>query len=117
MKRNAATIAALLAGALLSAQAQAEPKVTTVLKGLNNPCGVTIQPETGVVFVADSGAARVIKVDGDKAVDVITDFPIDVYGKGPKYNIGPLGLAFVDQKTLVVGGGGLKDGEELLPIS
>lgn len=105
---------ALLAFAI-STPAQAQ-KVTTVLSGLNNPCGVAIQPETGAVFVSDSGAARVVRVEDGKAVDVITDFPIDVYGKGPKYNIGPLGLAFLDKTRLVVGGGGLPDGEEKLRI-
>ena len=99
----------------ISSSAQAQ-KVTTVLSGLNNPCGVAIQPETGVVFVSDSGAAKVVRVEDGKAVDVITDFPIDVYGKGPKYNIGPLGLAFISKTRLVVGGGGLPDGEEKLRI-
>ena len=68
------------------------------------------------MFVSDSGAGKVIRVEDGKAVDVITDFPIDVYGKGPKYNIGPLGLVFLDKGRLVVGGGGLADGEELLRI-
>lgn len=96
-----------------SAQAN-DVKVETVVGGLNNPCGVAIQPKTGVVFVSDSGAGRICKIENGKAVPVITDFPIDVYGKGPKYNIGPLGLAFLDENNLLVGGGGLKDGEELL---
>lgn len=87
-----------------------------VLEGLNNPCGVAIQPETGTIFVSDSGAGRVIKLVDGKAVDVITDFPKDVYGKGPMYDIGPLGLCFLDQNTLVIGGGGLPDGEELLRV-
>ena len=54
-------------------------------------------------------------VDG-KAQDVITEFPKDVYGKGPMYNIGPLGLAFLDRDTLVVGGGGNTDDGELLRV-
>ena len=70
----------------------AEP--TTVIEGLNNPCGVAIQPGTGDIFVADSGAARIVRISEGKLSEVIIDFPIDVYGKGPKYNIGPLGLAF-----------------------
>jgi DNA-binding beta-propeller fold protein YncE len=91
-------------------------KVETVLSELDNPSGIAIQPETGVVFVSDSGASRIIKVVDGKAEPVVTDFPVDVYGKGPKYNIGPLGLLFLDQNTLVVGGGGLVDGEELLRV-
>ncbi len=97
---------------------EAEPGTngTVVLEGLNNPCGVAIQPETGEVFVADSGNYQVVRLVDGKAEPVITDFPKDVYGKGPKVNIGPLGLLFLDKNTLVVGGGGLPDGEELLRV-
>ena len=87
-----------------------------VLEGLNNPSGLAIQPETATLFIADSGNHKIVKVVDDKAVDVITDFPKDVYGKGPMVNIGPLGLLFLDKNTLVVGGGGLPDGEELLRV-
>jgi DNA-binding beta-propeller fold protein YncE len=92
----------------------AEPKIDTVLDGLNNPCGIAVQPETGHIFVADSGALKVVRVVNGKAEDVITGFTKDVYGKGPMYDIGPLGLAFLDKDTLVVGGGGKPDGEESL---
>ena len=88
----------------------------TVVDGLNNPCGVAIQPETGDVFVADSGAGRVIRIVDGKIEDVIIGFGKDVYGKGPMYDIGPLGLAFVNKDTLVVGGGDKPDGEELLRV-
>lgn len=87
-----------------------------ILDNLDNPCAVAIQPETGVVFVANSGASQIIKVVDGKAEPVITDFPVDVYGKGPKYNIGPLGLLFLNKNTLVVGCGSLPDGEELLRV-
>jgi len=90
--------------------------VETVVDGLDNPCGVAVQPETGVIFVADSGAHRIVRIVEGKAQAVITDFPEDIYGKGPKYAVGPLGLAFIDENTLVVGGGGYPDGEELLRV-
>lgn len=93
-----------------------ESKGRTVLSDLDNPSGIAIQPETGIVFISNSGASQVIKVVNGKAEPVITDFPVDVYGKGPKYNIGPLGLLFLDKKTLVVGGGGLPDGQDLLRV-
>ena len=83
----------------------AQPKMDVVMDGLNNPCGVTVQPETGHVFVSDSAGGRVLRIVDGKPQDVITGFPKDVYGKGPKYDIGPLGLVFVDKDTLVVGGG------------
>lgn len=100
----------------VSAQDPKGLKVDTVVSDLDNPCGIAIQPETGIVFVSDSGASKIIKVVDGKAEPVVTDFPVDIYGKGPKYNIGPLGLLFLDQNTLVVGGGGLVDGEELLRV-
>jgi len=109
-----ATAAMLTALIALPAAAQQEPE--TVLEGLTNPCGIAVQPETGHLFVSDSGAARIIRVVDGKAEDVITDFPIDVYGKGPKYDIGPLGLAFMDKDTLVVGGGGLVDTDEMVRV-
>ena len=113
-------VAALLTASALSTGALAQTSQETVLGGLDNPSGIAVQPETGFVFVSDSAAGKVIKFDPAKspakAIDVITDFPISSYGKGPKYAIGPLGLAFVDKNTLVVGGGGLADGAELLRV-
>lgn len=91
-------------------------EVKTIVERLNNPCGIAIQPETGHVFVSDSGALRVIRIVDGKAEPVITGFPKDNYGKGPVYDIGPLGLAFIDKNTLAVGGGGKLDGEELLRV-
>jgi hypothetical protein len=44
----------------------------------------------------------------------VVGFATDTYGRGPAYEIGPLGLAFLDPRTLVVGGGELQDGEELV---
>ena len=91
-------------------------EVTTIVEGLNVPCGVAIQPETGHVFVADSGAGRVIRIVDGKIEAVITGFPIDKYGKGPTYPIGPLGLVFIDRDALAVGGGGFPDAKDLLRI-
>jgi DNA-binding beta-propeller fold protein YncE len=109
-------ISALAALLLNASSVFADVKVEKVLENLDNPCGVAIQPETNTVFVSDSGAGRIIRVVDGKAQDVITDFPRDVYGKGPEYNIGPLGLTFLDKDTLVVGDGGNPDGEELVRI-
>ena len=87
-----------------------------VLDGLKNPCGVAIQPVAGHVFVSESGAGKIVRILDGKPEDVITGFPIDNYGKGPTYKIGPLGIAFLNQQFLIVGGGGLLDGEELVRI-
>ncbi len=106
----------LLLAAFSGGSLQADVKVEKVLEALVNPCGVAVQPETGVVFVSDSGAGRIIRVVDGKAEDVITGFPQDVYGEDPKYDIGPLGLLFLDKDTLVVGGGGNPDGAELVRV-
>jgi DNA-binding beta-propeller fold protein YncE len=98
------------------ATAQAEEKITVVLEGLHNPTGIAKQPGTGHLFVADSGAGKVIRIVDGKAQDVITDFSLDIYGKGPQYKIGPLGLAFIDENTLVVADGSKVDKEETINI-
>ena len=115
MKRITAvtTVTVLMA---MTSLVLAEPKVETVAEGLNVPCGVAIQPGTGHVFVADSAAGRVVRIVDGKVEDVIVDFPIDKYGKGPTYPIGPLGLAFVDENILAVGGGGYPDAKDKLRV-
>lgn len=95
---------------------ESEIKVEVLLGGLDNPCGVAIEPGTGDLFVSDSAAGKIIRIHKGQASEVITDFPIDVYGTGPKYNIGPLGLAFLEKGRLVVGGGGFIDGKDLLRL-
>ena len=90
------------------------PQVVT--SGLSNPSGVAIQPETGHVFVADSGAGRVVRVIDGKIQAVITDFPTENSSTDPAYKIGPLGLLFLNKDTLVVGGGGLPSGEDSLSV-
>jgi hypothetical protein len=107
--RVLAAAAALLYGADAYGQ-----KATPVVGGLINPSGVAIQPETGHLFVSDSGAGRIIRIVEGKVEDVVVGFKLDVYGKGPMFNIGPLGLLFLDRNTLVVGGGDLPDGQEAL---
>lgn len=117
----ALTALAMLASGAVAADKAKKPAgatVKTLATGLDNPCGVAVQPESGVIVVADSGALQIVTVDGKsgKTKPIITGFPKDIYGKGPKYDIGPLGLAFLDAETLVVGGGGLLDGAELVQI-
>jgi hypothetical protein len=111
----------VLAVALLSAVASAQEatvdvNIEEVVGNLDNPCGVAVQPDTGMIFAADSAAGKIIRIDPKtkKAEDVIVGYPLDEYGKGPIYKIGPLGLWFQDKNTLLVGGGGHKDEEELV---
>lgn len=87
-----------------------------VLEGLQNPCGVAIQPDTGTVFVADSGNAKIVRVVDGKAEDVIVEFDKQPFGDGPTFEIGPLGMVFLDAQTLVVGCGGKPDGEDAVMV-
>ena len=112
----ASSIFATLFSLGLTSLAQ-DVKVEQVVGGLSNPCGLAVQPNSGAVFISDSANGRVCRVDNGKLVDVITGSPKDVYGKGPFYDIGPLGLVFTsDGKSLIVGDGGFKDGEECIRV-
>lgn len=85
-----------------------------VAEGLESPCGVTVQPGTGHVFV--SMKDRIVRfVPGDPYVrsDEVTGFTTDTYRPVP-VKFGPLGLAFLAKDVLVVGDGSLPDGEELV---
>ena len=113
------TLLSLIAAGLVAlaiSPARGETKADTVIGGLSNPTGLAVQPETGHVFVSDSAAGRVIRVVDGKAEDVVVGFPKDVYGKGPKFDIGPLGLAFLDKDTLIVGDGSFVDGQEYVRV-
>ena len=77
---------------LVSSTCVTAAELEVVSEGLYNPCGVAVQPETGHVFVADSGNLKVVRIVDGKPQDVIVDFGTDVYGKGPKYQVGPLGI-------------------------
>jgi hypothetical protein len=107
--------AAITAALSLPAQA-AKPAHEVVAKGLDNPTGVAVQPGTGHVFIASHAGVHRLDPKSGKLTAEITGYPTDVYGKGPKYNIGPLGLAFLDANHLVVGDGSRVDGEELVRV-
>jgi len=116
-KTLTALVAGLLTAVSLTAQA-ADPETKVIAKGLDNPTGLAVQPGTGHVFVAShAGIHRLDPASGRLTAEVAGyPDPTDIYGKGPKYNIGPLGLAFLDQNHLVVGDGSRVDGEELVRI-
>ena len=109
-------LAVCIALTSLNSFAEENVQVDTVIDGLNNPCGIAIQPGTGDLFVSESGAKKIIRIvkDSSVSVDVITGFPDDVDGTAPPFKVGPLGLLFLTETSLVVGGGGLPDGEEVL---
>ena len=103
-------------GAPPQVAASALPK-RIVAESFYNPAGVAVQPETGHVFV--SMVERIVRVVGDnpgKVHDEVIGFPTDNYGRGPNYELGPLGLAFANKNTLVVGDGSQEDGKEIVRI-
>jgi DNA-binding beta-propeller fold protein YncE len=103
-----------------SAKAQ-KPTLKHIVSNLENPSGVAVQPKTGHVFVATRyGIYRYVPKD-KKVYLEIDSFPTDVYGKGTfethtKFNVGPLGLAFLNDDHLIVGDGSRKDGAELVRV-
>lgn len=116
-----AFIATLVAGVATAADEADQPKVTvkTVYTGLDQPCGVAVQPSTGQVFVSESRAGQVVRflpTELDKPAPAVTGFPVDGAGSGPMHNAGPLGLAFLHQNLIVVGGSERKDGEDVIRV-
>ncbi len=98
-----------------SARPFVELPATIIAENLDTPAGLAIQPVTGDIFVATvQGIVRLDADDNFAAHPEIIGFPKDMYGAGPTYNFGPLGLGFLDESTLVVGGGGASDGEDVI---
>jgi DNA-binding beta-propeller fold protein YncE len=98
-------------------------KPETVLINLLNPCGVAVQPQTGYVFVSSRFGIYCYDPSYKKPRDHQASVEIDGYpdhagtiGIAPKYDIGPLGLAFLDKDHLVVGDGSRKEGEDVVRV-
>jgi hypothetical protein len=100
----------------------AEPpavKTTTVLDGLDNPAAVVNRPGTNELFISESGAGQVVRMLTDKpgaATPIVTGFPVAAAPGGLGFQVGPLGIAFLDRVTFAVGSGGLKEGKDVLGI-
>ncbi|REK25681.1 MAG: hypothetical protein DWQ42_10520 [Planctomycetota bacterium] len=76
---------------------------TVVLEGLANPTSLTISPD-GELFVAESGAGRVVHVVGDQPEALITDFAVvSAQLAGRQLAFGPTSLVALDRQTLAVG--------------
>lgn len=105
-----------LSVSLLSASAfAAEPKTTVVADGIDNPSGLALQGATGNFFVAArSGVHRLVLGEKPALTLEIGGFNSDIYGKGPMYNIGPLGVAMQFDNFLVVADGGNPDEKEVV---
>ncbi len=125
-RRGLLFVATLLCGLAFPQRARVlaqEHKPEPVLVNLVNPCGVAIQPQTGFVYVSSRYGVYCYDPSYKKSKDhkawvVIDGYPehVGVWEIGSKYDVGPLGLAFLDKDRLVVGGGSRKPGEDLVRI-
>src|SRR5262245_42045404 len=85
-----------------------KPKVSVI--HLDNPSGIAIHPTTKHVFVtAHQGVFRFVPGKPGKIYLEVDSFSTDVYGKGPMYNIGPLGCTLWGNDKLIVADGSKKD--------
>ena len=113
---TAATLGILELG--VAQDAQKKPvKARKVVTGLDNPSGVAVSG--GKIYVAThKGVMKVALKRGEKptVTTAVGGYNTDIYGKGPKYNIGPLGVAFLDRQHIVVGDGSRPDGEEMVRV-
>lgn len=113
----------LAACAAVSADdAKPKPAPRPAAQNLENPSGVAIHPETGHIFIAERrGVLRLFpQTDPEKKGFArkfeVNGYPTDVYGKGPMYDIGPLGVAFLGNDHLIVADGSRPDAEELVRV-
>lgn len=120
------TSTALVVGALLSTgvadDAKPMPGPRPVAGNLDNPSGVVIDPATGHYFVAEHrGVVRLFPQTDPAKKGLarkyeINKYPSDIYGKGPMYDIGPLGVALLNKDHLIVADGSRPDAQELVRI-
>lgn len=90
-----------------------------VLRRLDNPWGLVIRAGRDPsgpheLFVAESGAGRVIRVSTDqpgKIEEAIVGFPVESLEASPAIRVGPLGLAFLTRTKLIVTGGRNEEGK------
>ncbi len=100
-----------------AAEAPAGPKFRESIIHLDNPSGVCVHPVTGHLFVSSrQGIFRLAPGKPPKIYLEVTGFPTDIYGKGPMYNIGALGVSLWGNDRLIVADGSRKDAEELVRI-
>jgi DNA-binding beta-propeller fold protein YncE len=117
------SVAVVLTTATVEAQDEKKPtgRRNAFASGLDNPTGVAIHPESGDLIVAERrGIVRFLTKkpeEGKKRRNMeVNRFPTDQYGKGPIYDIGPLGIAFIDDEHLVVGDGSQVDTDEVIRV-
>ena len=102
--RSALILGAILAAMPAMAEEPPPPKIAAIATGLDSPMSVAIQPGSGVVFVAESGAGRIVRLTSDSTVEVVGGLPTTKVEFGKQIaSRGPWGLAFADRNLLAVG--------------
>jgi len=91
-------------------------RATTVSEGLDRPTAVVVQPQTGRVYVMESGAGRVVRVVDGQREDVIQGLPRTTAADRGARPVGPRGMAFVDLRTVVVSGSAESAGRAVLAV-
>ena len=74
-----------------------------VLGGLDNPAGIAIQPKSNDVFVAETGAGRIGRLNDVPGQYALIPVLAGFEQLDSSYEVGPQALAFVDKYTLAVG--------------
>jgi DNA-binding beta-propeller fold protein YncE len=111
------TIVAALTGSIFGQDDKI--KVETLISGLDQPYGIAIRPGSSDLYVAESGAARIIRVrpgEPNRSIDVVTGFAQEPFAADPSYRLGPLGVAFLDKNHLIVGEGGQPSGSDVVRV-
>ena len=118
-----ASLALMLAATAIHADdKKPAPGPRAVAGNLDNPSGIAIHPETGHFFISEHrGVLRLFPQteEGKKGMArafEVNHFPSDIYGKGPMYDIGPLGVGFLDNEHLIVADGSRPDASELVRV-
>ncbi|MGI9519575.1 MAG: hypothetical protein ACR2NP_21160 [Pirellulaceae bacterium] len=88
----------------------------TVVEGLNNPCSIAMQPMSMTPYVSDSGNGQIVKIEDGQIIPVITGFAVSQAAADIGGEVGPLGLGFVTERTLVVGSGGWDAGNDRISL-
>ncbi len=94
-------------------------KVEPLMSGLDQPCGIAIRPGSSDLYVAESGAARIIRVrpgEPNRSSDVVTGFAQEPFAAEPSFRLGPLAVAFLDKNHLIVGEGGQPSGSDVVRV-
>ncbi len=77
-----------------------EIAVSTVVEALDNPFSITIEPESDRIFLAESGAQRIVEIKDGKIVPTAAEFDAVTY-RG--YDAGPLSVFCPAENVLLVG--------------